>query len=157
MFDEHTYHCDKYNSIEEQNGKNGCQVGTKKDTRFTNEAAGEYMKCEFIREVNCSLGLGVTRSILTRSIDMRSILTRSTHEINSIFFALIANDNSISLGPQIYINVMSYKVIYLLNNLIGVTTCRYNSHEINLPRDQLNFFVLITNDNSISLGPQIYI
>ena len=48
MLDEYTYYCDKYDSVKQKNDKNGCQVSTKKDTRFTNEAAGGY-ESEFMK------------------------------------------------------------------------------------------------------------
>ena len=46
VLDEHMYHLCEYCSIEEQDGKNGSQEGTEKNTRLTNEAAGK-------KKVNC--------------------------------------------------------------------------------------------------------
>jgi len=38
--EQHHYHDDEYDSIEEQNGKDGAQEGTKEYASVTNEAAG---------------------------------------------------------------------------------------------------------------------
>ena len=40
MFDEYTYHYDKYDKIEEYDDKDGCQEGTKKCCCVGKEAAG---------------------------------------------------------------------------------------------------------------------
>jgi len=49
VLDEYMYHLRKYCSIEEQDGENGSQEGTEKNTRLTNEAAGE----KEVKYVNC--------------------------------------------------------------------------------------------------------
>ena len=42
MLDEDADHHDKYDRIEEEDGKDGSQEGTKEHTRVANEAAGGY-------------------------------------------------------------------------------------------------------------------
>ena len=46
MLDEYSYHYDKYDRVEEYDGKDGSQEGTKEHTSVANEAAGGYIEGE---------------------------------------------------------------------------------------------------------------